>query len=176
MSEIGGASGPGFGLIVAPYGLAAGPGGVWVALPREGKVVLLDDDSAEVIAEIGVDTPVSITATVGNIWVLDEERNEVVQISPESCTPIPFIGPGADLRGCDLSGKVLVGVDLTGADLRWADLRQAAIQSADLTGTDLSGASLVGAALDFITWEGTRCPDGTLSDRHRGTCSTRRTP
>lgn len=166
----------GFGRVVAPYALAAGPGGIWVALPDDGKVVLLDDDSGAVLAELGFERPTSITASVGGVWVLDEGANELIQVMPETCTRLPFIGPGADLRGCDLSGAVLVGVDLTGADLRWAELHLAAAQRANFTDADLFGADLSSAALDNTTWGGTRCPDGTFSEQRGGTCAGVRRP
>jgi DNA-binding SARP family transcriptional activator len=168
--HLGDPTGRGFGRVVDPYGMAAGPGGIWVTLPRDHKVALLDDGSAEVLAEIGFQRPVSVTAAAASVWVLDAGSHELVRVRPGSCATLPIIGPGSDLRGCDLSEKAPIGADLTGADLRWADLRFALLERVDLTDADLYGADLTGAALDGITWDSTRCPDGTVSDQHGDRC------
>jgi sugar lactone lactonase YvrE len=168
--EIGATSGPGFGRVVEPYFLVAGPGGVWVSSPSDGKVVLLGDENAATLAELAFERPTGMTATLEAVWVLDGGTNELVKLAIGSCTPIPFIGPDADLRGCDLSGKALTGMDLTGADLRWADLRLTSMQGADLTEADLYGSDVGSASLSGITWSGTRCPDGALSDEIGRTC------
>lgn len=167
---VGGTTGRGFGRVVDPYGMSAGPGGIWVAMPRDHKVVLLADDTAEVLAEIRFQVPTSVVAAAASVWVLDAGSHELVRVRPETCVTLPTIGPGADLRGCDLSAKAPIGVDLNGADLRWADLRFALLQQVDLTGADLYGADLTGADLDGLTWDSTRCPDGSMSDQHGDDC------
>ncbi len=170
-ASVGRASGSGFGRAVAPYQLAGGPGGLWVSMPDDGAVAMVDDTSATEIGRLAVARPEGIAVTTGgDVWILDARSNELLGIGPAPCSPLPFIGPGADLRGCDLSEKVLIGVDLTEADLRWADLRMTAAQSIDLTGADLFGADIEGASLEGATWDATRCPDGSLSDQHDGRC------
>ncbi|MGH3133690.1 MAG: BTAD domain-containing putative transcriptional regulator [Gaiellaceae bacterium] len=161
---------------VAPYELAGGPGGLWLTQPERGKVLLLDERTGAVRTEISLDRPVGLAAAAGSMWVLDRGASELVRIDGPPCSEAPFVGPGADLRACDLARSVFVGVDLSGADLRWADLRSSALQRADFTDADLLGANLQGSALDDITWQNTRCPDGTLSDLHRATCALNLTP
>jgi DNA-binding SARP family transcriptional activator/DNA-binding beta-propeller fold protein YncE len=168
--QLGASSGAGFGSIVTPYGLGAGPGGVWVALPDDHKVVILDDETADVIAEVTLARPLSVAATVGGVWVLDPGIGAVKELQVHACDPIPFIGPGADLRGCDLGQKSLLEIDLSGADLRWADLGFGIFDDANFSDADLYGANLAGASLRHVTWRHTRCPDGSLSDQRGGRC------
>ncbi len=66
-------------------------------------------------------------------------------------------------------------IDLRGARLAGADLRDANLSGADMTGADLSsadlrGAILEGARLKDVVWNATKCPDGTTSEAHAGTC------
>ena len=168
--QLGASSGAGFGSIVTPYAIAAGPGGVWVALPDDHKVVILDDETADVIAEVTLARPISVVASVGGVWVLDPAIGAVEELQLHACDPIPYIGPGADLRGCDLGQKSLLEIDLRDADLRWADLGFGIFDDANFSDADLYGANLMGASLRHVTWRHTRCPDGSLSDQHGGRC------
>lgn len=65
----------------------------------------------------------------------------------------------------------LTNAQLTGANLRDADLKNVILDDADLTRADLTGADLTGASLDDVTWSGTTCPDGQVSDSVGGTCA-----
>lgn len=169
--EVGEASSPAFGLLRQPYAMAPGPGGLWVALPEDGKVVRLDEATGEVAATLSLVEPTSIFAMAGAVWVLDRQLTQIVRIDPETCTELPLIGPGADLRGCDLSDTLLLGLDLSNADLRWASLGSVLMDGANLTGADLRGAELRRARKAGVTWRSTRCPDGASSDDHANSCA-----
>lgn len=152
------------------YGMANGPGGVWIALPDDGRVVLLDDETAAVVTGLDFDRPVSVTATVGRLWVLDAGTGQLIEVIPGVCDETPFIGPGADLRGCDFTDKTFIGLDLSGVDLRWSRVTPSALQNVDFSGADLYGADLTFAGTEGINWSAARCPDGSLSDLNGGTC------
>jgi len=85
--------------------------------------------------------------------------------------PTPDATPSSSLRGA-----ILRNSDLTGVNLRNADLRGADLSGADLTAADLEGAMLDGAVLDQVTWSGTTCPDGRVSDDVGGSCDNHLTP
>jgi uncharacterized protein YjbI with pentapeptide repeats len=80
----------------------------------------------------------------------------------------------ADLRGvvareANFTSANLISADLRGADLRGADLSGANLQNA-LVGDDPADATVL-TDLSDVTWSGTTCPDGSLSDANGGTCA-----
>jgi Pentapeptide repeats (8 copies) len=92
-----------------------------------------------------------------------------------SCAPAC---QGADLYGANLRGASLVQVNLAYAELAQADLRGADLTgakmwdtdllNADLTGANLTYANLAGANTYFtdfsgVTWNGTMCPNGSVT-------------
>lgn len=168
--EVGNASGAAFPLLRQPYAMAAGPGGLWVAIPEDGRVLRLDETTGEITATLSLGEPTSIFAAAGAVWVLDRQLTQLVRIDPETCDRLPLMGPGADLRGCDLSETLLLGLDLSNADLRWADLGSVIMDGADLTGADLRGAEVRRARMGRVTWQSTRCPDGSWSDDAVNSC------
>jgi DNA-binding CsgD family transcriptional regulator len=84
---------------------------------------------------------------------------------------------GLDLRGIDLvrlnlgkcsfAGANLAGVTIRGTSLGGADLRGANIEGTRFLSVDLTAANLAGATgtpvLEFVTWDGTVCPDGSAT-------------
>jgi uncharacterized protein YjbI with pentapeptide repeats len=52
-----------------------------------------------------------------------------------------------------------------------ADLRGAKLDRAQFLRAELSGARWAGAIGAAETWQGTRCPDGTLAAEHGGSCT-----
>jgi uncharacterized protein YjbI with pentapeptide repeats len=90
--------------------------------------------------------------------------------------------PSAHLHRATLSGANLQGADLSGADFSGAQLdcdqqgHCTNLADANLQGANLQGANLRGAlhartaTVSGVTWSGTRCPDGTNSDKDGRTC------
>lgn len=69
------------------------------------------------------------------------------------------------LRKSNLSEASLRNVDFSNSDLSGADL-----SGADLTGANLKGAATTNAEFSAVTWEGTTCPDGAVSNEVGGSC------
>ncbi|HEX4520178.1 MAG TPA: alkaline phosphatase family protein [Gaiellaceae bacterium] len=76
----------------------------------------------------------------------------------------------ANLDNSHLEGAFLPGANLTGASLHGVDAEGADLVGANLTNANLDHADLTGAAVSGITWSNTRCPDGSSSSTHGGTC------
>lgn len=68
--------------------------------------------------------------------------------------------------GTDFAGAALDGASFVSANARGANFAGAVLTGVDFTGADLHGAVLLGVDLGTVTWGGTTCPDGTLSDAH----------
>ncbi len=85
---------------------------------------------------------------------------------------------GCDLHDADLTGTTvsaqLAWVNLTGVSARGADFRAAQFGRTDLRGADLTGAQFsvqpASSPTPLMIFGATRCPDGTNSDDHLGTC------
>jgi hypothetical protein len=71
------------------------------------------------------------------------------------------------LGKCSFVGANLAGVSFRGSTLGGANLRGANIEGTRFLSVDLTAANLAGAtgtpALEFVTWDGTVCPDGTTT-------------
>ena len=78
--------------------------------------------------------------------------------------------PGASAKFANLAGANLTSADLYYVDLTHTNLSHANLTRADLSNARLTDATMTGAILDGVTWSGTVCPDGTVSDSHGGTC------
>ena len=81
--------------------------------------------------------------------------------------PAPPCAPNCartDLRGADLTEANLIGVNFTGAILITANLQAADLSGANLTGAAVVSAYLVGANLASAIFQGTTCPNGTVTN------------
>jgi hypothetical protein len=84
---------------------------------------------------------------------------------------------GANLSNSNfISGAAFSNANLSNANLSNSNVKGANFSGANLTGANLTGANLTGATglstatLSGVTWSATLCPDGTNSDKDRGTC------
>jgi uncharacterized protein YjbI with pentapeptide repeats len=72
-----------------------------------------------------------------------------------------------DLGNCSFAGANLAGITIQGTSLGGANLRGANIEGTVFQSVDLTAANLAGAtgtpAMEFVTWDGTVCPDGTAT-------------
>lgn len=78
--------------------------------------------------------------------------------------------PNSKLRASNLSGANLTSARINGVDFRDANLASASLGCADLRYANLEGANLTGTDLSTVSWENTKCPDGTNSDANGDTC------
>jgi YVTN family beta-propeller protein len=91
-----------------PDGLAAGSGTVWVADKRNGRLVPVDEATADPQDPIRVGpNPDSVAVGFGSVWVTNTDRDDVSRIDPDSRTVKETIDVGDGPEGIAVSDEAV---------------------------------------------------------------------
>lgn len=118
----------GFGERSSPSDVAVGFGAVWVSDSTGDRVIRVNPDTGEIVAEIAVDGgPTSLTITDDAVWVTKPRTGEVRGIDPATNRPLPAVGTGPNPAILEAGGAGLWVADYADDTLSRIDTEAGAV-------------------------------------------------